>query len=123
MSIQENLNGRGRQRAKYLEDPRYRRLSDVINEYSREYRLRAEVSMLGAYLGDKRCISRENLKKLINKNLDNPNINWRGLYLYLDERIESAKQPMNYIIKEECYKLRDVLEPYRKRFQSTFVGF
>lgn len=123
MSVYDEIIERGKQRAKYLENQNYRRLSDIINKHSYGYNGTTEIGMLGAYLGDSWCTSVTRLKKMINENLDNPKINWNGIYSYMDERMETCQQHMSLMLKDECYKMRDLLEPYRDRIQSTFTGY
>lgn len=123
MSVNEEIIERGKQRAKHLENPNYRRLSDIIDKHSYGYRGRTEIGMLGEYLAGEWCISVKRINELVTKNLDNTEINWNGIYSYIDERIETSKRYMSLMFKDECCRLRDVLEPYRDRFQSTFVGF
>ena len=123
MSVKEEITERGKQRAKHLENPNYRRLSDIIDKHLYGYRGRTEIGMLGEYLAGEWCTSVERLNELVTKNLDNTEINWNGIYSYIDERIETSKRYMSLMLKDECCRLRDLLEPYRKRFQSTFVGF
>lgn len=126
MSFIDEIKDRGEQRAAYLEDPNYKRLSDVIDKDTQSYGSRTEISMIGKYLGHSdvnECTNKKRLEEIIENNLDNPTINWEGIFNYLDKRLETIQRPTSLMIKDECYKLRNILERYRNYFQSTFVGF
>lgn len=55
MSVKGEIIERGKQRAKHLENPSYRKLSDIIDKQTYGYRGLTEIGMLGEYLGDGRC--------------------------------------------------------------------
>lgn len=128
MSFEEEVRERGVQRAKHLEDPSYRRLSDVFtmsSENGSDYVSRIDMSMLACYLAGKDDIHRANAKEYIERNLDNPEINWRGLFAYLDERDDCQYRIDSPVIRKEFNDFHKLLNPYRDRVcpESTFVGF
>lgn len=90
MSFNEEVLERGEQRAKNLEDPNYRRLSDVFDvslDINSNYVGRIDNNMLACYLTCNAEADARNVKQHIEENIDNPEINWRGLFAYLDERL------------------------------------
>lgn len=84
MGIDEIIKIRHTLRRKHLEDPDYRRWSDLIDTKSYNYRARMDSSMLASYLandlinGVETDGTDENVIRLIKDNLDNPEINWKG---------------------------------------------
>jgi len=128
MSFDEEVLERGEQRAKHLEDPNYRRLSDVFtmsSEQNSNYVSRIDISMLACYLAGNDNAHRADVKEYVERNLDNPEINWRGLFAYLDERRECQHRIHFAVIKREFIDLNNLLNPYRDKVcpKSTFIGF
>lgn len=127
-SFAEKVLERGEQRAKYLEDPNYRRLSDVFTlstEYDSNYVSKIDISMLACYLVGSTSARKENVTNIIEANLTNPEINWRGLFAYLDERYECQRGTRFDILQKEFVDLHMALNPYRDIVcpKSTFIGF
>lgn len=128
MSFDEEVLERGEQRAKHLEDPRYRRLSDVFTISSAnesDYVSRIDTSMLACYLAGNDNARRADVQEYIERNLDNPEINWRGLFAYLDERDACQHRIQSAVIKNEFIVFYNTLNPYRDKVcpESTFIGF
>ena len=128
MSFDEEVRERGEQRAKHLEDPNYRRLSDVFAMSSvngSDYVSRIDTSMLACYLAGNDNAHRADVKQYVERNLDNPEINWRGLFAYLDEREACQHRIQSAVIKNEFIIFYNVLNPYRDKVcpESTFIGF
>ena len=121
--LDKDTQERTMQRKNHLEDPNYKRLSDVISSWTYYYDACRETDMVAQYLGGKKFMDFEAIGQLIEENMHNPTINWNGLYSYLDERIKTTPTATEEIMRIECRMLKTVLEPYRKRFRSTFVGF
>lgn len=61
------------------------------------------------------------MEQLILMNLDNPEINWKGLYDYFDERLREAPKWLQQGVQDSL----KVLEPYRSDAYPTpaFVGY
>ena len=61
------------------------------------------------------------MEELILQNLDNPEINWKGLYDYFDEQSREAPRWLQYDVQDSL----KVLEPYRSVAYPTpaFVGY
>lgn len=128
MSFNEEVLERGEQRAKNLEDPNYRRLSDVFAMSSEQYSnyvSRIDISMLACYLAGNDNAHRADVKEYIERNLNNPEINWRGLFAYLDERDDCQHRIQSDVIKREFVIFYNALYSYRERVcpESTFIGF
>ena len=128
MTFEEEVLERGVQREKYLEDPRYRRLSDVFTISSAnesDYVSRIDTSMLVCYLAGNDNAHRADVQEYVERNLDNPEINWRGLFAYLDERDACQHRIQSAVIKNEFIIFYSVLNPYRDKVcpESTFIGF
>ena len=129
MNLKYELDKRYESRLKYLEDTRYRKWSDVTETSSYVYRAFIESGMLASYLaGELRNSAEvdgtdENVIKLIEANLDNPDINWKGLFAYLDERLDDYIT--EYTLGYEVNTLARLLEPYRDKVltNSTFIGY
>ena len=78
MMIDEIIKTRHTSRLRHLEDPEYRRWSDLVTTKSYNYGARMESSMLASYLandlinGVENDGTDENVIRLIEANLDNP---------------------------------------------------
>lgn len=131
MKIDEIIKTRHTLRLKHLEDPDYRRWSDLIDTKSYNYRARMDSSMLASYLandlinGVETDGTDENVIRLIEANLDNPKINWKGLFAYLDEEVANIAQLDDSRIVAEVETMASLLNPYRDEVlkNSTFIGF
>lgn len=120
-SIDLDLEYRGYQRSCYLEDENYRRLSDVIPRNSRDYENKIEQYIIACYITGNRNVSWRNLGDIIQDNLANPDINWKGIFEYMDRRIVTAPE----WLEDEVDELAKHLNPYREQLypKVTFVGF
>lgn len=131
MTIDEIIEKRHASRIKYLEDPNYRRRSDLVDTESYNYGARMDSSMLASYLANELVNgvevdgTDENVIRLIKANLDNPEINWRGMYAYLDEELANIDMlDVSYMVTE-VETLASLLNPCRDKVitNSTFIGF
>lgn len=115
-----DLEYRGYQRNRYLEDENYRRLSDVIRD-KRDYKNKVEQYVIACYIAGNRNVSWRNLDRIISDNLTNPNINWKGIFDYMDRRISTTP----HWLEDEVDGLFECLSPYRDQLypKTTFVGF
>lgn len=88
-------------------------------------------SMLASYLandlinGVETDGTDENVIRLIEANLDNPKINWKGMFAYLDEEVANIAQLDDSRIVAEVETMASLLNPYRDEVlkNSTFIGF
>ena len=110
---------RAKQRWKYFEAEGYRKLSNIenINTYSS----RVEVFMLINYLNNQILpfsASFENeideIKLQIEKNIDNPEINWENIFDYFDNRRLTDSEYL-----DEVDDVMSVLEPYREQLTGN----
>ena len=131
MGIDEIIKTRHTLRRKHLEDPDYRRWSDLIDTKSYNYRALMDSSMLASYLandlinGVETDGTDENVIRLIEANLDNPEINWKGMLAYLDEEVANIAQLDDSRMVAEVETMAPLLNPYRDEVlkNSTFIGF
>lgn len=131
MTIDEIIEKRHTTRLKHLEDPNYRRWSDLVDTKSYNYGARMDSSMLASYLANELINGVEvdgtdtNVIRLIKANLDNPEINWKGMFAYLDEELANiAKLDVSYMATE-VETLASLLNPYRDKVitNTTFIGY
>lgn len=121
---EQDLVERALSRIKYLEDSNYRCWSDITPlrnlEEESDYRDKKDYYMLKCYLaGD--YTNSDDIEHLILQNLDNPEINWKGLYDYFDERLREAPEWLQQGVQDSL----DALEPHRSVVYPTpaFVGY
>ena len=115
-----DLEYRGYQRNWYLEEENYRRLSDVIRD-KQDYKNKIEQYIIACYLAGNLNVSSRNLDSIIHDNLTNPDINWKGIFDYMDRRIVTAPE----WLEDEVDGTANCLIPYREQLypKATFVGF
>lgn len=128
MTFEKEARERGVQRAKHLEEPNYRRLSHVFAislDTQSNYVGRIDNNMLACYLTCNAEADARDVKQHIEENIDNPEINWRGLFAYLDERLVCQPRLEQPAIQRELIDFNRVLNPYRGKVcpESTFIGF
>lgn len=128
MTFEEEAKERGVQRMRHLEDPNYRGLSDVFgisNDIQSNYIARIDSNMLACYLTCDVDAETCYVKHYIEENIDNPEINWRGMFDYLDERLACQSRLESACIKRELHDFEKLLNPYRDKIirKPTFVGF
>ena len=121
---EQDLKDRALRRIKYLEDSNYRRWSDITPrqnlEEESDYRGKKDYYMLKYYLAGGYADNYD-MEELILQNLDNPEINWKGLYDYFDEQSREAPRWLQYGVQDSL----KVLEPYRDTAYPTpaFIGY
>ena len=121
---EQELIERALRRIEYLEDSNYRRWSDITPrqnlEEESDYRDKKDYYMLKYYLAGGYADNYD-MEELILQNLDNPEINWKGLYDYFDERLREAPKWLQQGVQDSL----DALEPYRSVAYPTpaFVGY
>ena len=128
MTFEEEAKERGKQREKYLEDPNFRRLSDLFaisDRMESNYISRLDKNMLACYLTRDAEAYAGNVEHYIEKYIHNPEINWHGLFAYLDERLECQPRLEHPAIRRELINFEKVLNPYRDKIlpKPTFVGY
>lgn len=128
MTFQEEAKERGEQRKKHLEDPNFRRLSDIFaisDNIQSDYVSRLDKNMLACYLTRDAEAYAGNVEHYIEKYIHNPEINWHGLFAYLDERLVCQPRLENPTIRRELIDFEKALNPYRDKIlpKTTFVGF
>lgn len=121
---EQDLIERALRREKYLGDPNFRCWSDIIPrqplDKDSDYRDKKDYYMLKYYLAGGYA-NNHDIEDLILQNLDNPEINWKGLYDYFDERLREAPKWLQQGVQDSL----DALEPYRDTAypKPAFVGY
>lgn len=121
----EDFIKRARARWKHFENDGYRKLSNILNVY--EYHDIREDYTLYYYLKNKNQYDsniRSALKEEIDKNKDNPEIDWDAIYAYFEEReTETEAQNDEYDLYDEVTFVLKLLEPYKEQLlgQKNFV--
>lgn len=118
---EEDGQSRAKQRWKYFEPDEYRKLSKVLGPY--EYSCWTEIYMLIHYLKNSKVPGGSDLiatlRKEIEENKNNPDINWNNIFDYFDERNNTETA-----YRHEVVEVMRVLEPYREElttYQDSFV--
>lgn len=92
----EEVDHRWKQRMQYFENPNYRKWSDFLSPNYRSYGNRTDDFMIASYI-----IGRDanrfsiNDSKLFDKT-QNPRVNWKGLYQYMDARLNDDTNGLRY---------------------------
>ena len=131
MGIDKIIEERHATRLKHLEDPNYRKWSDLIDTKSYNYGARMDSSMLASYLANELINGVEvdgtdrNVIRLIEANLSNPEINWKGMFAYLDEELVNITRLDVSYMAMEVETLASLLNPYRDKVivDTTFIGY
>lgn len=110
---------RAQTRWKYFEREGYRKLSDILPVD--DYADKVEKYALYYYLA-KETISpyaiTPALKKAIEDNIENSEIDWNAIYDYFDERKQEATT-LGYNLFEEVMDALDIIEPYRDQLTGN----
>ena len=128
-----NFRNIGRDRWDYFEQDGYRKLSTVLQKsknisWERLYVYYNDLYILTQYLsnydekynGDNgennnpKTVTEEELERLVQKNMDNPYINWKGIYDLIGD---DYKYKMDYLDRSEKIVLR-VLFKYAKQLNQ-----
>lgn len=121
---EQDLIERALRREKYLEDTNFRCWSDIIPrqplDKDSDYRDKKDYYMLKYYLAG-RATNIDDMEELIIMNLENPEINWKGLYDYFDEQSREAPEWLQYGVQDSL----KILEPYRDAAypKPAFIGY
>lgn len=125
MNISEGIDQCRTDRVTFLENPNFRRWSDIVSITDREYECIPEYGMLVMYINGgtyKNGHLPEHARFLVERHINDPEINWEGLYDYLDKR---KSRELHTLLRCELTTLASILEPYRDRIltSSTFIGY
>ena len=115
----ETIQTRTLLRFKHLEKDGWRKISDVLN--AREYAYGGDIYMLNSYLNNRpETVDMTTLQPFIEENISNPEINWSGIFNYLEDRLQTEKD-WGY-----CYTLKDIitiLNQYKDQMPNEYSGF
>lgn len=123
----------GKDRWDYLERDGYRKLSTVLQkskdiDWKRLYVFYHDMYILVQYVanydekydgeGSKCCndemLTEDGFEKLVEENMDNPYINWSGIYYYIEERYRGREDYLDRFQKNILW----VLYKYRKQLNQ-----
>ena len=110
MSQDADIVKRKQDREKYFETEGFRKWSDIIPIDGNSYGDRIEKSFLRSYIAGELVTRTESIEPIIEKNRNNPAINWVAIYDYIDERMQTAPRWLQHEIKNA----HEEMEPYRK---------
>ena len=130
-SYEDELEHRIQMRHQYLEDPRYRKLSDIIPLASRNYSCFWDDIVFIIYIsGVRKAALNKNLSH-IKSYLDNGHelpINWRSFYDYFDNALKDSESVHIYDLHcplfesddgSESKSIKDLLDEYREKLLNT----
>lgn len=125
MESSEALNIRLEQRKKYLEDPKFERLSDILTD-KHAYRARRDDYMfLHLLYGHVRKLDTFPTKTIIenafSENHKRTEINWFGIYEYYKARSKSINN--NEWFDEDDYEIENVIYVLEKHKDKIFKNY
>ena len=128
MEIKESLSRRFKQRQKYLEDPKFERLSDILTDKNVYSAKRDDFMLLCLLYGHtpKTGIfpTRSNIEDAFLENHKRTGINWFSIYEYYQARIESINNDEWF--DEDDYEIEDaiyVLEKHKDKVLKKYATF
>lgn len=128
MEITEALNIRCNQRQKYLENPNFERLSDILTDKYAYRTRRDDYMFIHLLYGHKRNSDTFPTRKIIEntflENYERTGINWSGVYEYYQARIKSIDN--NEWFDEDDCEIEDViyiLEKYKDKVLKNYTTF
>lgn len=127
MRLDEALDIRYVQRQKYLEDPNYERLSDILEDDS-SYRGRRDnylfVNLLNGNEDDHNRASYHTMEETFLEKHDRKRINWYGIYQYYQARLKSLQNGEWYEPEEpDIENVIDILENYKDKYWAVYDAF
>ena len=123
----DESNYRAGQRARYFENPKYRKWSDIIDKTNRSYGDYRERAFLRFYLDCDTISDNWSLSKMhetLASGMDQP-IDWEAFYAYFDERMSDPDNPYIHEMEEELFAFTndkisviDLINQYRDKLLS-----
>ena len=115
------LNNREADRRAFFEDPTYRQASTIFEANPERYdpnpyKMQTESSFLALYLSNGQ--RSEITDALIEKELNNPEINWFTIFDYLEKQVKTKTW-----LTEESAQLYNRLMPYQTRLNSPLLNY
>ena len=116
----------GKDRWDYLERDGYRKLSTVLQkskdiDWKRLYVFYHDMYILMQYISNydekynnKEELTEEEFEKVVKENMDNPYINWGGIYYYVEERYRGREEYLDHSQKNVLW----ILYTYRKQLNQ-----
>lgn len=115
------LNNREADRHVFFEDPAYRQASTIFESnperyHDNPYKMQTESSFLALYLSNGNRSTLTNL--IIEKELNNPEINWFAIFDYLEKQVKTKTW-----LTEESAQLYNRLIPYQTRLINRMLNY
>lgn len=118
-TIEEEIDLRTKQRKRYFENPRYRKLSDYLNINDSEYGELSDCYLFYRYVAGCRFteLTKDNVERAMNPDT-NQTIDFEAVYAYFDERCNdennAAKPEIRFLpILSIDYTVQEILDEYR----------
>jgi len=128
MRVKESLSIRFKQRQKYLEDPNFERLSDILTDKNIYSARRDDYIFLHLLYGHARKTDTFPTQTIIEnaflENYKRNRINWSGVYEYYKARIESINND-EWFDEDDC-EIEDaiyILEKHKNKIFKNYTTF
>lgn len=133
MDYIEALNIRYKQRKQYLEDSKFKRLSDVLSNEHEYQKIRDNYLLVRLLLGTEYEQKRKQLPKCLNmscieniflENYKSSNINWHNIYNYYQTRFESIRNEKWYENEDwDVDTIIQILEKHKNKIFKNYTTF
>ena len=127
MRLDEALDIRYVQRQKYLEDPNYERLSDILEDDSSYHGRRDNylfVNLLNGNEDDHNGASYHTMEETFLEKHDRKRINWYGIYQYYQARLKSLQNgEWDEPEEPDIENVIDILENYKDKYWAVYDAF
>ena len=128
MELTKSLDIRFEQRKRYLENPKFERLSDILTDKYTYRARRDDYMFIHLLYGHKHNSDAFPTRKIIEntflKNYERTEINWSGIYKYYQARIESLNN--NEWLEENENEIQNVvyvLEKHKNKVLKNYTTF
>ena len=125
MKVKQSLSIRFKQRQKYLEDPNFERLSDILTDKNIYSARRDDYMFLHLLYGHARKTDTFPTQTIIEnaflENYKRNGINWSGVYEYYKARIESINND-EWFDEDDC-EIEDVIYILEKHKDKIFKNY
>lgn len=127
MRLEEALDIRHVQRRRYLEDPKYERLSDILEDDSSYHGRRDNylfINLLNGNDDDRIGASYHTMEDIFLEKYDRKSINWYGIYQYYHARLESLHNgEWDEPEEPDIENVVDILEKYKDKYWAVYDAF
>lgn len=116
------INKRTQNRKKYFEMDGYYKLSNIAELDTYNYQYYRDRCIIRFMITGKRTEWDSDLTEIMKTHRDNPNVNWRAIYNYLDEQIKSVPEN-EQLLFSDVFDVNEQLKPYKNKVLSVYTGF